>query len=120
MLDGRQIAVEDKLADSQVAGQRAAVLKRLIESAKLNRHDPWTQFKDVGERLPTLRDRDLAQFLPHSTQPATAIVEPTTAAASAPRGTCSALPEASSSAPARSSQPTGGGSSTIHASRPSG
>jgi transposase len=61
---------------SQVAGERAAVLMSLIESAKLNGHDPWAYLKDVFERLPTLKNRDLAQLLPHNWQPATTIVDP--------------------------------------------
>jgi transposase len=51
---------------SQQAGERAAVVLSLIESAKLNGHDPWAYLKDVFERLPTLKDRDLAQLLPHN------------------------------------------------------
>jgi len=54
---------------SQQAGERAAVVLSLIESAKLNGHDPWAYLKDVFERLPTLKDRDLAQLLPHNWQP---------------------------------------------------
>ena len=42
----------------------------LIESAKLNGHDPWAYLKDVFERLPTLKQRDLAQLLPHNWRPA--------------------------------------------------
>jgi IS66 C-terminal element len=37
---------------SQQAGERAAVVMSLIESAKLNGHDPWAYLKDVFERLP--------------------------------------------------------------------
>jgi hypothetical protein len=48
---------------STQAGERAAVLLSLIESAKLNGHDPWVYLKDVLERLPTMKDRDLAQLL---------------------------------------------------------
>ena len=55
---------------SQQAGERAAVVLSLIESAKLNGHDPWAYLKDVFERLPTLKDRDLAQVLPHNWRPA--------------------------------------------------
>jgi len=55
---------------SQQAGERAAVVLSLIESAKLNGHDPWAYLKDVFERLPTLKHRDLAQLLPHNWQPA--------------------------------------------------
>ena len=51
---------------SQQAGVRAAVVLSLIESAKLNGHDPWAYLKDVFERLPTLKQRDLAQLLPHN------------------------------------------------------
>lgn len=54
---------------SQQAGERAAVVLSLIESAKLNGHDPWAYLKDVFERLPTLKHRDLAQLLPHNWQP---------------------------------------------------
>jgi hypothetical protein len=42
---------------SQQAGERAAVMLSLIESAKLNGHDPWAYLKDVFERLPTLKNR---------------------------------------------------------------
>ena len=58
---------------SQQAGERAAVVMSLIESAKLNGHDPWAYLKDVFERLPTLKHRDLAQLLPHNWRPATEI-----------------------------------------------
>ena len=55
---------------SKQAGERAANIMSLIESAKLNGHDPWAYLKDVFERLPTLKDRDLASLLPHNWQPA--------------------------------------------------
>ena len=42
----------------------------LIESAKLNGHDPWAYLKDVFERLPTLKNNDLELLLPHSWRPA--------------------------------------------------
>jgi len=45
------------------------VVLSLIESAKLNGHDPWAYLKDVFERLPTLKQRDLAQLLPHNWRP---------------------------------------------------
>ncbi len=61
---------------SQLAGERAAVLMSLIESAKLCGHDPWAYLKDVFERLPTLKNRDLAQLLPHNWHPASVIIEP--------------------------------------------
>lgn len=54
---------------SHEAGVRAANIMSLIESAKLNGHDPWAYLKDVFERLPTLKDRDLHLLLPHNWQP---------------------------------------------------
>ena len=64
---------------SQQAGERAAVVMSLIESAKLNGHDPWAYLKDVFERLPTLKNRDLAQLLPHHWRPANDTAAATTA-----------------------------------------
>ena len=61
---------------SQQAGERAAVVMSLIESAKLNGHDPWAYLKDVFERLPTLKNRDLEQLLPHNWRPAAATSAP--------------------------------------------
>jgi transposase len=55
---------------SQQAGERAAVMLSLIESAKLSGHDPWAYLKDVFERLPTLKNRDLDSLLPHNWRPA--------------------------------------------------
>jgi len=61
---------------SQQAGERAAVVMSLIESAKLNGHDPWAYLKDVFERLPTLKQHDLAQLLPHNWRPASDAAAP--------------------------------------------
>ena len=66
---------------SQQAGERAAVVMSLIESAKLNGHDPWAYLKDVFERLPTLKHRDLAQLLPHHWRAAGHAAAPNTALA---------------------------------------
>ncbi|MDZ7813586.1 MAG: transposase domain-containing protein, partial [Ideonella sp.] len=38
-------------AGSQLAGQRAAMVMSLVQSAKLHGHDPWVYLKDVLERL---------------------------------------------------------------------
>ncbi len=54
---------------SQGAGERAANVMSLIESAKLAGHDPWAYLKDVFERLPTLKNADLATLLPHNWKP---------------------------------------------------
>jgi transposase len=68
---------------SKQAGERAAVVLSLIESAKLNGHDPWAYLKDVFERLPTLKQRDLAQLLPHNWRPPgdAAVADPASVAA---------------------------------------
>ncbi|MEY2874572.1 MAG: hypothetical protein RLZZ373_1943 [Pseudomonadota bacterium] len=68
---------------SQQAGERAAVVMSLIESAKLNGHDPWAYLKDVLERLPTLKQRDLAQLLAHNWRPAGNAATPNTTPATA-------------------------------------
>jgi transposase len=68
---------------SQQAGERAAVVMSLIESAKLNGHDPWAYLKDVFERLPTLKHRDLEQLLPHNWRPANNAAAPATMLAAA-------------------------------------
>jgi hypothetical protein len=37
----------------------------LIQSARLNGHDPYAYLKDVLTRLPTHKDSQIAQLLPH-------------------------------------------------------
>ena len=56
-------------AGTLLAGQRAAAITSLIQSAKLNGHDPYAYLKDVLTRLPTHRARDIDQLLPHIWQP---------------------------------------------------
>ncbi len=51
------------------AGQRAAVVMSLIQSAKLNGHDPYGYLKDVLERLPTHPASRIDELLPHHWQP---------------------------------------------------
>ncbi len=52
-------------AGSLRAGKRAAAIMSLIQSAKLNGHDPYAYLKDVLERLPTQPARDIHELLPH-------------------------------------------------------
>jgi len=52
-------------AGSLRAGERAATIMSLIQSAKLNGHDPYRYLKDVLERLPTQRASQLDALLPH-------------------------------------------------------
>jgi transposase len=51
------------------AGKRAAAIMSLIQSAKLNGHDPYLYLKDVMERLPTQPASRLGELLPHQWQP---------------------------------------------------
>ena len=53
------------------AGQRAANIMSLIQSAKLNGHDPYRYLKDVLERLPTQPASRIEELLPHRWQPNT-------------------------------------------------
>lgn len=50
---------------SELAGQRAAVIMSLVQSARMNRHDPWAYLRDVLQRLPALPNSRLAELLPH-------------------------------------------------------
>jgi len=56
-------------AGSLRAGQRAAAVMSLIQSAKLNGHDPYAYMKDVLSRLPTQRASQIGELLPHRWQP---------------------------------------------------
>ena len=55
-------------AGSLRAGQRAAAIMSLIQSAKLNGHDPFAYLKDVLSRLPTQPFSKIAELLPHRWQ----------------------------------------------------
>jgi len=51
-----------------LAGQRAAVVMSLVQSAKLNEHDPWAYLSDVLKRLPTQLNSRIEELLPHRWQ----------------------------------------------------
>lgn len=53
---------------SKSAGERAACLMSLIESAKLNGHDAWQYLKDILTKLPTWPNSRLQELLPHNWQ----------------------------------------------------
>ena len=55
---------------SELAGQRAAIVMSLVQSARLNGHDPWAYLRDVLQRLPTQRASQIEDLLPHRWQPA--------------------------------------------------
>ena len=56
-------------AGSLRGGQRAAAVMSLIQSAKLNGHDPHAYLKDVLARLPTQPASRIDDLLPHRWQP---------------------------------------------------
>ncbi|MGB2883173.1 MAG: transposase, partial [Rhodoferax sp.] len=58
-------------AGSLRAGQRAAAVMSLIQSAKLNGHDPYAYLKDVLARLPTQKNSQIDELLPHRWKPLT-------------------------------------------------
>ena len=57
-------------AGTLAAGRRAAAITSLIQSAKLNGHDPYEYLKDVLQRLPTQLARNIDELLPHRWTPA--------------------------------------------------
>jgi transposase len=55
---------------SELAGERAAMIMSLLQSAKLNKADPWAYLKDVLTRLPTQLNSRIDELLPHRWKPA--------------------------------------------------
>ncbi|MBI6918084.1 IS66 family transposase [Pseudomonas monteilii] len=51
-------------AGSLRSGKRAATIMSLIQSARINGHDPYAYLKDVLMRLPTQRASEITQLLP--------------------------------------------------------
>jgi len=52
-------------AGSELAGQRAAIVMSLVQSARLNGHEPWAYLRDVLQRLPTQLNSRIEDLLPH-------------------------------------------------------
>ena len=57
-------------AGSLRAGQRAAAIMSLIQSARMNGLDPYAYLKDVLTRLPTHKASQIEELLPHRWEPA--------------------------------------------------
>jgi hypothetical protein len=55
-------------AGSLRAGKRAAAIMSLVQSAKLNGHDPYAYLKDVLARLPSHPAARIDDLLPHRWQ----------------------------------------------------
>lgn len=67
----RPIAIGKKnwlFAGSLRAGKRAAAIMSLVQSAKLNGHDPYAYLKDVLARLPSHPAAHIEELLPHQWQ----------------------------------------------------
>jgi transposase len=56
-------------AGSASAGQHAANIMSLIQTAKANGHDPHAYLRDVLTRLPTQLNSKIGELLPHTWQP---------------------------------------------------
>ena len=54
---------------SELAGQRAAVVMSLVQSAKLNGLDPWAYLRDVLQRIHSHPSQRLNELLPHRWRP---------------------------------------------------
>ncbi len=54
---------------SELAGQRAAVVMSLVQSAKLNGLDPWAYLRDVLARIHSHPSHRIDELLPHRWQP---------------------------------------------------
>lgn len=52
-------------AGTLLSGQHAAAIMSLIQTAKLNGHDPYIYPSDVLKRLPTQRACSIDELLPH-------------------------------------------------------
>jgi hypothetical protein len=59
-------------AGSLRACKRAAAVMSLVQSARLNGHDPYAYLKDILERLPTQPASRADELLPHRWQPSSA------------------------------------------------
>lgn len=57
-------------AGSLRSGQRAATIMSLIQSAKLNGHEPYAYLKDILTRLPTQKASAIDELLPQNWVPA--------------------------------------------------
>lgn len=57
-------------AGSLRAGKRAAAVMSLIQSARMNGHDPYAYLRDVMVRLPMQRASRIGELLPQCWQPA--------------------------------------------------
>ena len=62
-------------AGSLRAGKRAAAVMSLIQSARMNGHDPYAYLKDILSRLPMHKASRIGEPLPHRWQPTLAAAD---------------------------------------------
>ncbi|SEL26540.1 Transposase IS66 family protein [Roseateles sp. YR242] len=55
---------------SELAGQRAAVMMSLVQSARMCGHEPWAYLRNVLQRRPTQLNTRIEELLPHRWHPA--------------------------------------------------
>ena len=55
---------------SELAGQRAAMVMRLVQSAKMNGVEPWAYLRDVLARIHSHPNSRIEELLPHCWKPA--------------------------------------------------
>lgn len=60
-------------AGSELAGQRAAMVMSLVQSARLHGHDPRAYLRDVLKRLLAHPNHRIDELLPHRWQPGAAV-----------------------------------------------
>ncbi|MNJ18698.1 hypothetical protein D3C77_130050 [compost metagenome] len=56
--------------EAECEALRKALKDFLIQSARMNGHDPYAYLKDVLKRLPTQRASEIGQLLPNQWMPA--------------------------------------------------
>ena len=54
---------------SELAGQRAAMVMSLVQSAKMNGVEPWAYLRDVLARIHSHPNSRIEELLPHRWQP---------------------------------------------------
>jgi transposase len=57
---------------SELAGERAAVVMSLVQSAKLNKVEPWAYLRDVLARIHSHPASRIDELLPHRWRPSVA------------------------------------------------
>lgn len=85
-LDDHAVPIDNNWAENQIrpwalgrknwlfvgslrSGKRAAAIMSLIQSARLNGHDPYAYLKDALTGLPTQRASEIVELLPHKWRP---------------------------------------------------